>query len=249
MSDVTPTPICVERIKLLLLRKRYCCPEYLTPAAGMALLDSHLQQISSSATAIGQLEFAPPRRFTNAVLGAHEITALIRDTEPHERSLFSLDPSLARPRPHGAHTRSGPAPPAQQSAVARVLGPKMISDIRRSTRGRGVDVTVLLDGAEKLCEAYSLPGVPEQIKAIRKHHQRIAASVAEHEEQALHLQAELDLMHVGTEEDTSQGRPTAVVRPRSTDSLEAEVAELEARKHLLEERMARTERDLGGLLA
>ncbi|RMZ89151.1 hypothetical protein DV736_g3623, partial [Chaetothyriales sp. CBS 134916] len=214
----------------------------------MALLDSYLEQMEASAITIGKLRFERPKIFTNALLGAHEITALIRDTEPYERSLFSLDPGVGRPRP-------GPAPPAQQSAVARVLGPDMLSGIRRSTRGRGVDVPVLLNGAEKLCEAYAVAGVPERIRAIRKRHQRIAASVEEHEEKVLQQQAKLHRLQAGAaedetetgDEDEAQG-PTTAARPHDIDALEAEVAELEARKRLLEDRVAGMEKDLGGLL-
>ncbi|RMZ85364.1 hypothetical protein DV737_g803, partial [Chaetothyriales sp. CBS 132003] len=206
----------------------------------MALLDSHLEQMAASATAIGELEFTPPKIFTNALLGAHEITALIRDTEPHERSLFSLDPS--------------PAPPAQQSAVARVLGPDMLADIRRSTRGRGVDVAVLLSGAQKLCEAYAVAGVPQRIRAISTRHQRIAASVEEHEEKVLQLQSKLNRLHAGEADagnddaDDAVAGPTVAARPHDMDALEAEVAELEARKRRLEERVAGMDADLGGLL-
>ncbi|EEH03592.1 conserved hypothetical protein [Histoplasma capsulatum G186AR] len=65
----------------------------------MGLLESHLEQISLSATAIADLPFPPPKIFANAMLGPHDITTLIRDTEPHERALFSIDPSAnSQPR-------------------------------------------------------------------------------------------------------------------------------------------------------
>lgn len=118
--------------------------------------------------------FPPPRIFTNALLGSHDITALIRDTEGHERALFQVDPSV---KTHGSQrraTRRGTTFPAEsesesmasriystrknrnQSAVAQVLGSDMMEEIRRSagtsSRGRGeVNVEVLLRGAEILC--------------------------------------------------------------------------------------------------
>ncbi|EEH34916.2 hypothetical protein PAAG_05963 [Paracoccidioides lutzii Pb01] len=58
----------------------------------MGLLESHLEQISLSAAAIADLPFPPPKIFANAMLKTNDITSLIRDTEPHERALFSVDP-------------------------------------------------------------------------------------------------------------------------------------------------------------
>ncbi|ODH47750.1 hypothetical protein GX48_06172 [Paracoccidioides brasiliensis] len=58
----------------------------------MSLLESHLEQISLSAAAIADLPFPPPKIFANAMLKTNDITSLIRDTEPHERALFSIDP-------------------------------------------------------------------------------------------------------------------------------------------------------------
>jgi hypothetical protein len=117
--------------------------------------------------------FPPPRIFTNALLGSHDITALIRDTEVHERALFQVDPSA---KAHGSQrraTRRGTTfaesesesmasriysarNNRNQSAVARVLGSDMMEEIKRSagtsSRGRGeVNVEVLLRGAEILC--------------------------------------------------------------------------------------------------
>ena len=59
----------------------------------MTLLDAHLDQISLCSKSISELSFPGPKIFTNALLaGNHDITALIRDTEQHERALFSLAP-------------------------------------------------------------------------------------------------------------------------------------------------------------
>lgn len=119
--------------------------------------------------------FPRPRIFTNALLGSHDITALIRDTEVHERALFQINPAA---KSHGSQwraTRRGTTFSAEsenesmanriysarngrnQSAVARVLGPDMMEEIKRSagtsTRGpRGeVNTEVLLHGADILC--------------------------------------------------------------------------------------------------
>lgn len=124
---------------------------------------------------INAYRFPPPRIFTTALLGSHDITALIRDTEAHERALFQVDPSTKAHGPQRRATRRGTMFPAEteresmasriysardnrnQSAVARVLGHDMMEEIKRSagtsTRGpRGeVNVEVLLRGAEILC--------------------------------------------------------------------------------------------------
>lgn len=120
--------------------------------------------------------FPPPRIFTNSLLSSPDITALIRDTEVHERALFQIDPAAKASNPSQRRaTRRGTTfqPEAEresmasriyaaknnrnQSAVARVLGSDMMEEIRRSTgtstRGpRGeVNIDVLLRGAEILC--------------------------------------------------------------------------------------------------
>lgn len=109
--------------------------------------------------------------FANALLRPHDITALIRDTEAHERALFSVDPSQRR-----TAMRRGTVNPSSegdgetmasriysakdsrnQSAVARVLGGDMMQQIQRSTGSNRsaqdeIDVEVLLRGAEMLCD-------------------------------------------------------------------------------------------------
>ncbi|OAA77311.1 DASH complex, subunit Spc34 [Akanthomyces lecanii RCEF 1005] len=58
----------------------------------MSQLSSHLEQISYSCQGIDSLPFPSPKIFTNALLSHHDITSLIRDTEAHERALFSVPP-------------------------------------------------------------------------------------------------------------------------------------------------------------
>lgn len=58
----------------------------------MTLLDKHLEQIELCSSTIQALPFPRPRMFTNAMLHNQDITTLIRDTESHERALFSLIP-------------------------------------------------------------------------------------------------------------------------------------------------------------
>ncbi|KAK3689615.1 DASH complex subunit Spc34 [Podospora appendiculata] len=75
----------------------------------MSLLAAHLEQISMSCQTIDSLPFPPPKIFTNALLSNHDITSLIRDTEAHERALFSVPP------PPPAATSQNPDPPKPSS--------------------------------------------------------------------------------------------------------------------------------------
>jgi hypothetical protein len=141
----------------------------------MPLLDAHLEQISLCATSIADLpyvrshltpptlllahmpSFAPPKIFTNALLQNHDITSLIRDTETHERALFSVPPPPSAPRhtePTTSNRRNtifnpagGPAgttsggganavrAPRRNTAVAAVLGNDLVDRIRRGGGG------------------------------------------------------------------------------------------------------------------
>ncbi|KAF1832407.1 DASH complex, subunit Spc34, partial [Decorospora gaudefroyi] len=101
--------------------------------------------------------FAPPKIFTNALLQNHDITSLIRDTELHERALFSVPPPPAAPKhaepaastnrrntifnPNGGGaTISGGGAnavraPRRNTAVAAVLGNELVDKIRRGGGG------------------------------------------------------------------------------------------------------------------
>ncbi|KAI5307441.1 hypothetical protein KEM55_008268, partial [Ascosphaera atra] len=138
--------------------------------------------------------------FTNALLEPLDITSLIRDTEAHERALFSVDPNAnaRQSRRRGTTvfpdetssagvTARGPSTMASRiyaaqnsqhrhSAVAQVLGGDMIGQIKRSTAaaasgsggsagGRhGVDIELLLRGAEMLCRVYPVAGAQQKIQ-------------------------------------------------------------------------------------
>jgi hypothetical protein len=139
--------------------------------------------------------FPPPKIFTNALLSTHDITSLIRDTEAHERALFSVPPPPPTVTDKPADTAKqssrrqtvfnvasgeittsagstgrGGAAPRRNTAVAAVLGGDLHEKIRKSEK-RGnkddVDVEILLKGAEKLCGVYPLSGALERIAAQR----------------------------------------------------------------------------------
>ncbi|RFU33471.1 hypothetical protein B7463_g2885, partial [Scytalidium lignicola] len=84
----------------------------------MSLLSAHLEQLQLCAHSIATLPFPPPKIFTNALLSNHDITALIRDTEPHERALFSVPPPPPPFAAQAAYTAStGSNPDSTQSST------------------------------------------------------------------------------------------------------------------------------------
>ncbi|KAL6852969.1 hypothetical protein ACO1O0_007518 [Amphichorda felina] len=175
----------------------------------MSLLSAHLEQIGYSCQGIDTLPFPPPKIFTNALLANHDITSLIRDTESHERALFSVppppppatttntlpdEPKQAKRRrtvfnvasgevTTGPPTR-GSTNPRRHTAVAAVLGGEMHEQLRRGEALRGggdVDVEVLLRGAEKLCGVYELPGARERIGQLRSRYRAGRGTMAYYE--------------------------------------------------------------------
>ncbi|KAF7717256.1 DASH complex subunit Spc34 family protein [Penicillium ucsense] len=220
----------------------------------MPLLESHLEQIALSSNAIAELPFPPPRIFTNALLGPHDITALIRDTEAHERALFQVDPDSKTHSAQRRATRRGTMFPAEpesesmasriysarnhrnQSAVARVLGHDMMEEIRRSagtsTRGgRGeVNIGVLLRGAEILCNVYPVSGAQEKIETLRYRHETISESIARLEDRVAANAAELERMrhsYGDDEPDVAPAEPSNPEIPSVTDQdIERELSEI-----------------------
>jgi hypothetical protein len=131
------------------------------------------------------------------MLSAPDITALLRDTEAHERALFSVPPPPPQIAPKkeaepskpakrrqtvfnvaGGEVTTGPPSstrrPRQHTAVAAVLGGDLHAQIARplqNNKGGGdVDVEVLLRGAEKLCTVYPQPRAIDRIPALRQEH-------------------------------------------------------------------------------
>ncbi|KMQ81397.1 dash complex subunit spc34, partial [Lasius niger] len=151
--------------------------------------------------------------------------SLIRDTEPHERALFSAPPpppsaSLRAAEPddpkvtHRRQTVFNVAlgevtagPPGRRSshyprphtAVAAVLGGEMHEQIR--DRRGDLDVEVLLRGAEKLCGVYELPGTRERIAALRDKHRRGMNTAAYYEAKVAEQAEQLAGMKKGWMDD------------------------------------------------
>lgn len=156
--------------------------------------------------------------------------------------------------------------PRKQSAVARVLGTDMLQEIQRSSRNArsrngaagGVNVEVLLNGAERLCAVYPVAGSSEKIASLRSRHRSIADSIAHHEEKVAKQQAKLNKVNKASdyehsyEDEVESALPDASAEKMATEQdLEAEeqeIRDLEAKKRALEERVSGMEKDLGGLL-
>ncbi|KAL6870435.1 DASH complex subunit Spc34 [Trichoderma novae-zelandiae] len=137
-----------------------------------SLLSAHLEQIQACCHGIDSLPFPPPKIFTNALLSNHDITSLIRDTEAHERALFSVPPpppaaaaatkpskpteTETEPRPKNrrqtvfnvasGEVTTGPttrgAAPHRRTAVAAVLGGEMHEQLRRGETDRKGELDV-----------------------------------------------------------------------------------------------------------
>jgi len=100
------------------------------------------------------------------MLNTHDITSLIRDTESHERALFSVIPredtraTVSGSTAAGRRVTQVPAP-RKNTAVASILGGDLAERIRReqaherardgTAQKEHLDVDLLLEGAEKLC--------------------------------------------------------------------------------------------------
>jgi len=167
--------------------------------------------------------FPPPKIFTNALLSNPDITSLIRDTEAHERALFSVPPPpppttaapvsaspSAAPAPSkrrqtvfsvaaGEVTTSAPPAAARRpTAVAAVLGGDLhatLNPARRPGPTTDVDVETLLRGAEKLCTVYALPGAAGRIAAQRARHAQLGNTLAYYEGRVAEQAARLEGMN------------------------------------------------------
>ncbi|OLN94301.1 hypothetical protein CCHL11_02837 [Colletotrichum chlorophyti] len=132
----------------------------------MSMLDVHLEQIALCCEGIDSLPFPPPKIFTNAMLYNSDITSLIRDTEAHERALFSVPPPPPSSTSHNPESKpttrrqtvfnvasgevtTGPPPSRgsgaaglgggrRHTAVSAVLGGDLHAQLRRGERAAAI---------------------------------------------------------------------------------------------------------------
>ncbi|KAF4554622.1 Hypothetical protein D9617_4g003770 [Elsinoe fawcettii] len=207
-----------------------------------SLLSSHLEQISACAASISELEFPKPKQFENSFLAHHDITALIRDTEIHERALFSIAPPTLPIRPDQSNfsgsafnnSRATATPhasraPKRNTAVAAVLGRDLFRKVREAdgsvaTSGYGarnrakgeVDVDILLQGAVRLCEVYPVAGSAERIAKLRARHEQLQANITHYEDRVARNAKQLDGMYARqgwSEEDLELDTDTVPIEP------------------------------------
>lgn len=146
------------------------------------------------------------------------------------------------------------------STVTKLLGNDLVrriqSSSRDSSRGRGVNIEVLLEGAEKLCVASNVPGSKERVATIRSRHQHITGSISLYEgriKRQASSSKRFSEIEDGDHFDGQKAAPAVsyeVPREVTDEDLEAEEAlikELEARKRSLESRVVGMEKDLGRL--
>jgi hypothetical protein len=151
--------------------------------------------------------------------------------------------------------RSGPA--RRNTAVAAVLGCDLHAQIvRRGGPGTGdVNIEVLLQGAEKLCNVYPLPGALERIPAQRQKYAHQSNTLAYYEAKVAEQQEALVRMNADRWADEDDGDENEAFEEEvvglTEDDLrreEEEVRELERKKRELQARLRAIESDLGGLL-
>ena len=139
--------------------------------------------------------------------------------------------------------------------MARVLGNDLLRQIRSSDRdsgrGRGVDIEILLQSAEKLCTAHEVPGAIDRIAALRQRHRHISTSIQTYEGQISKQQVSMSRFNTaGSEEQTrsNANESTPLFNEQDLAAEDNAIKELEAKKRALEARVAGMERDLGGLM-
>ncbi|KAG0643472.1 DASH complex subunit Spc34 [Tuber brumale] len=210
------------------------------------LLSPHLQQISAAANSLSSLPFAPPKIFTNALLRSTDIVSLIRDTDAHERALFTV-PTV--PTENDMKKSRMSIAPRKNTAVYSALGGDMVEKLRRGGAGGvgggvggvatgEVDVEVLLMGAERLLGVYHIPGAEERIHRARERYDHLAESLENYEALVEAQRQQLDLIQ-GPEPEVIEEEEE--VGDEITDEMlaaeEEEIRELEERKAELEERI------------
>lgn len=116
-----------------------------------------------------------------------------------------------------------------------------------------VDVEILLQGAEKLCGVYDLPGAKERIATLRAKHRNGANTMAYYDAKVAEQSEELASMNKGfldeeEPEDEPEDDGEEIWTEEDLRREEGESRELESRKRDLQARLRAMEKDLGGLM-
>ncbi|KAL8687261.1 MAG: hypothetical protein Q9218_006516 [Villophora microphyllina] len=206
----------------------------------MALLENHLEQISLSAAAIAELPFPPPKKFTNALLRSQDITALIRDTEAHERALFKFAP------PDPASVPNQPSLPRRNTVYGSRNGSEQLPNGLRLTgasRQQSVVSTLLGTGAK------------DRIASLRSRFDQLTSSITRYEARVTKHTSQLakmnrrgdpdeDADHIAFDEhgpvqnDDRMTSNEILITAEDLEREEQEVRELEKKKRALEDRVS-----------
>ncbi|KAI6245723.1 hypothetical protein HI914_06231 [Erysiphe necator] len=193
----------------------------------MSNLEKHLEQISLYAESIATLSFQTKKIFTNALLHTPDITSLIRDTESHERALFSvLSPnesgttskaessaiSSRRQTVFKAVRDEFTAPRAcvrasrRNTVITTALGTDLKREMKKSEGiiNGEVDVEVLLRGIEKLNAVYCVPGVIEQVQDLRNRFVQVSRGIPQYEGKVEKQTNELERMNRGRQTENRE---------------------------------------------
>ncbi|MCJ1289117.1 hypothetical protein MMC34_000649 [Xylographa carneopallida] len=220
----------------------------------MKMLENHLQQIALSAEAIAELPFPPPSKFTNALLHSHDITVLIRDTEAHERALFTVAPP----------DRSSSGVNLSSLRKSTIFDVSANGDASRSAIGayRGPRPTTAAGrilGGDLMDQIRSGDGAADKIESLRMRHKQLTSSIERYEARLAKQASQLERMNRSKSFDDNETQikkrnelpyeqQALEITAEDIEREEAEMKELEKKKRGLEDRVSGYERDIGGLL-
>jgi len=224
-----------------------------------------LKQTNEASAGLGAFNFRQPKIFTNAILHSGDVTSLIRDTETHERALFTVPSSgqtserSVQPLLRDKKQRMSMAP-RRNTAVHSVLGSDMIEQLRRGGGGGPgggiggsvpgeVDVELLLLGAEKLNGVYHITKAGERIERARERYEQLAESVANYEALVAAQRQQLELLQHRDDYDDELPVPQQVeaVTDEMIEQEEQAIVELERKKEDMEKKIKGIDRKMNSV--
>ncbi|ANZ77854.1 BA75_05182T0 [Komagataella pastoris] len=142
-------------------------------------LDLHLRNIQKNAKSLRTLYFKPPGIFTNAIINKPEITRLIRDSDPLERSLYTIEDG----EPHRIDGVNNYAEtPSDEKTIIKIPDystqetPSTVIQLNDET-----EVSELLEKASDLVTRYPLEDMAAKLEAYTLKYEQLQQSIAEYE--------------------------------------------------------------------
>ena len=138
---------------------------------------------------------------------------------------------------------------APTSAVAKLLGHDTLRKIRTSQRdgskGRGIDLEVLLSSVEKLCDVHAVMGAQDRAQDLRVRHEYLVGSIQRYEALVSQQQSAMSGLN---DADEYQELGTKEITDEDIFEQEQTIKTLETKKRALEARLAGIAKDLDGVL-